>query len=158
MKCNQSCPGIELVSPCPYPVTITITPRAPPTWWSAQKHPPNTNTQRIPENQGLVHLYLNDIPPNQNAAQGHLIAGSHARTMRDYLNALSRQQSPFLGCVRRQAMDTVLPSRYFLKGSPLWNHAVSPITPTQHERPVDPGKPVIGVFKILQCVLYITKI
>ena len=29
MKCNQSCPGIELVSPCPYPVTITITPRAP---------------------------------------------------------------------------------------------------------------------------------
>ena len=30
MKCNQSCPGIELVSPCPYPVTITITPRAPP--------------------------------------------------------------------------------------------------------------------------------
>ena len=31
MKCNQSCPGIELVSPCTYPVTITITPRAP---WS----------------------------------------------------------------------------------------------------------------------------
>ena len=30
MKFNQSCPGIELVSPCPYPVTITITPRAPP--------------------------------------------------------------------------------------------------------------------------------
>ena len=28
MKCNQSCPGIELVSPCSYPVTITITPRA----------------------------------------------------------------------------------------------------------------------------------
>ena len=25
MKCNQSCPGIELVSPYPYPVTITIT-------------------------------------------------------------------------------------------------------------------------------------
>ena len=30
MKCNQSSPGIELVSLCPYPVTITITPRAPP--------------------------------------------------------------------------------------------------------------------------------
>ena len=30
MKCNHSCPGIELVSPCPYPVAITITPRAPP--------------------------------------------------------------------------------------------------------------------------------
>ena len=30
MKCNQSGPGFELVSPCPYPVTITITPRAPP--------------------------------------------------------------------------------------------------------------------------------
>ena len=27
MKCYQSCPGIELVSPCPYPVTITITPQ-----------------------------------------------------------------------------------------------------------------------------------
>ena len=30
MKCNQSCPGIELGLPCPYPVTITITLRAPP--------------------------------------------------------------------------------------------------------------------------------
>ena len=30
MKCNQSRPGIELVSPCPFPTTITITPRAPP--------------------------------------------------------------------------------------------------------------------------------
>ena len=33
MKCNQSSPGIELVSPCPYPVTITITPRAPQLTW-----------------------------------------------------------------------------------------------------------------------------
>ena len=30
MKCNQSRPGFELVSPCPFPATITITPRAPP--------------------------------------------------------------------------------------------------------------------------------
>ena len=30
MKCNQSRPGFELVSPCPFPTTITITPRAPP--------------------------------------------------------------------------------------------------------------------------------
>ena len=29
-KCNQSRPGFELVSPCPFPTTITITPRAPP--------------------------------------------------------------------------------------------------------------------------------
>ena len=29
MKCNQSLPGFELVSPCPFPTTITITPRAP---------------------------------------------------------------------------------------------------------------------------------
>ena len=28
MKCNQSHPGFELVSPCPFPTTITITPRA----------------------------------------------------------------------------------------------------------------------------------
>ena len=27
MKCNQSRPGFELVSPCPFPITITITPR-----------------------------------------------------------------------------------------------------------------------------------
>ena len=27
MKCNQSRPGFELVSPCPFPTTITITPR-----------------------------------------------------------------------------------------------------------------------------------
>ena len=31
MKCNQSRPGFELVSPCPFPTTITITPRASPT-------------------------------------------------------------------------------------------------------------------------------
>ena len=30
MKCNQFRPGFELVSPCPIPATITITPRAPP--------------------------------------------------------------------------------------------------------------------------------
>ena len=30
MKCNQSRPGFELVSPCPFPKTITTTPRAPP--------------------------------------------------------------------------------------------------------------------------------
>ncbi len=30
MKCNQPCPGFELVSPCPFPTTVTITPRAPP--------------------------------------------------------------------------------------------------------------------------------
>ena len=29
MKCNQSRPGFELVSPCPFPKTITTTPRAP---------------------------------------------------------------------------------------------------------------------------------
>ena len=27
MKCNKSCLGFELVSPCPFPTTITITPR-----------------------------------------------------------------------------------------------------------------------------------
>ncbi len=30
MECNQSRPGFELVSPCSFPTTITITPRAPP--------------------------------------------------------------------------------------------------------------------------------
>ena len=30
MKCNKSHPGFELVSPCPFPTTITITPRAHP--------------------------------------------------------------------------------------------------------------------------------
>ena len=30
MKCNQSRPRFELVSPCPFPTTITITPRATP--------------------------------------------------------------------------------------------------------------------------------
>ena len=30
MKCNSSRPGFELVSPYPFPMTITITPRAPP--------------------------------------------------------------------------------------------------------------------------------
>ena len=31
MKCNQSRPGFELVSPCSFPTAITTTPRAPPT-------------------------------------------------------------------------------------------------------------------------------
>ena len=30
MKCNHSRPGFELVSPCPFPTTLTITSRAPP--------------------------------------------------------------------------------------------------------------------------------
>ena len=30
VKCNQSRPGFELVSPCPFPTTITIKPWAPP--------------------------------------------------------------------------------------------------------------------------------
>ena len=30
MKCSQSRPGFEIVSPCPFPTTITIIPRAPP--------------------------------------------------------------------------------------------------------------------------------
>ena len=30
MKCNQSRPGFELESLCPFPIAITITPRAPP--------------------------------------------------------------------------------------------------------------------------------
>ena len=30
MNCNQSNPGFELVSPCPFPMTIAITPRTPP--------------------------------------------------------------------------------------------------------------------------------
>ena len=34
MKCNQPRPGFELMSPCPFPTTITITPWAPPfTYW-----------------------------------------------------------------------------------------------------------------------------
>ena len=33
MKCNQPRPGFELESPCSFPTTITITPRAPSLWW-----------------------------------------------------------------------------------------------------------------------------
>ena len=38
MKCNQSGPEFELVSPCPHPATITITPRAPVTVSIEQGH------------------------------------------------------------------------------------------------------------------------
>ena len=34
MKCNQSRPGFELVSPCSFPTAITTTPRAPPLDWN----------------------------------------------------------------------------------------------------------------------------
>ena len=36
MKCNQFRPWFELVSPCPFPVTITILPRAPPKWYKSK--------------------------------------------------------------------------------------------------------------------------
>ena len=35
MKCNQSRLGFKLVSPCPFPTTITTTPRAPPLYTNA---------------------------------------------------------------------------------------------------------------------------
>ena len=38
MKCNQSRPGFERMSPCPYPTTITSTPRAPPLWRLITNH------------------------------------------------------------------------------------------------------------------------
>ena len=45
MKCNQSGPGFELVSPCPFPTTITITPRTKIPKISKKKtHNTNTNT------------------------------------------------------------------------------------------------------------------
>ena len=40
MKCNESRPGFELVSPCPFPTTITITPRAPPLTITPRAPPP----------------------------------------------------------------------------------------------------------------------
>ena len=36
MKCNQSRPGFELVSPCSFSTTITITPRAPPRYFNSK--------------------------------------------------------------------------------------------------------------------------
>ena len=44
MKCKQSGPGFELVSPCPYPATITIAPWAPP----PPRAPPDAETNVHP--------------------------------------------------------------------------------------------------------------
>ena len=44
MKCNQSGPGFELVSPCPFPTTITITPRAPPFFCNNQQKQQQKNS------------------------------------------------------------------------------------------------------------------
>ena len=50
MKYNQSRPGIELVWPCLFSTTITITPRAPPFW---------NNKQNIYMFGGwIIHLFL----------------------------------------------------------------------------------------------------
>ena len=46
MKCNQSRPGFELVSPSPFPTTITITPWTPPFW--APIINPSVSTFRLP--------------------------------------------------------------------------------------------------------------
>ena len=37
MKCNQSRPGFELVSPCSFPTTITITPQEHPLHYERHK-------------------------------------------------------------------------------------------------------------------------
>ena len=68
MKCNQSRPGFPLVSPRPFPTTITITPRAPPidgTLTSAKTMGPSG-----PENNNSKWMYktpqiTSSKPPNQ---------------------------------------------------------------------------------------------
>ena len=44
MKCNQSRPGFELVSPCSFPTAITTTPRAPPKYKRSRRYPAKTIT------------------------------------------------------------------------------------------------------------------
>ena len=58
MKCNQSPVGFEFVSPCPFPTTITITPRVPPMLYTAQSAGAVEYTSCISaEGQTLLNKY-----------------------------------------------------------------------------------------------------
>ena len=56
MKCNQSHPGFELMSPCPFPTTITITPWAPPNFEQIQEVEPQKTTTYL----SFDHLFRKD--------------------------------------------------------------------------------------------------
>ena len=54
--------GIELVSPCPFPTTITITPRAPPFFRDRLEYTDCIPCRRIsipPQNSGILDITLN---------------------------------------------------------------------------------------------------
>ena len=72
MKCNQSRPGFELVSPCPFPTTITTTPRAPhkvptirPPASHHENYPSLTNQtcRTLLEKQGRAHKRCTPMDP-----------------------------------------------------------------------------------------------
>ena len=60
MKCNQSRPGFEVVSPCPFPTTITIIPRAP-HWREKLIHAFLKGIN--PKVNVIVQRYLSTVPP-----------------------------------------------------------------------------------------------
>ena len=69
MKCNQSSQGFELGSPCPFPTTITITPRAPPSriWIMGSKS--SKAEQPMTYQRKIAHVWNTRIAPLSN----HLI-------------------------------------------------------------------------------------
>ena len=66
MKCNQSGPGFDLVSPCPFPTTITNTPRAPPNFGWA-------------DNWGIVHWCVTDSPVQHSASYEFFMSFSYSQ-------------------------------------------------------------------------------
>ena len=66
MKCNQSRPGFELLSPCPFPTMITITPWAPPTLYQSWEKSKGFNILRHQNARETFEVvYCSDIQKAQ---------------------------------------------------------------------------------------------
>ena len=121
MKCNQSRPGFELVSPCPFPTTIAITPRAPSAIakitpllsfyndgvgnhrrliWNETKKPKHAFIFITIIKNFSYHWYcwpyryLSDTPLYKNKAQGHFIVEPHTGRNPCGKNCWFSRQSP----------------------------------------------------------------
>ena len=114
MKCNQSRPGFELVSPCPYPATITITPRAPFKSVDAVQNRDdcvrdafitslrsNIIRQRLLENKTLHLNIANDQARALHAAQKNSEAYTYTQTL--IVGAISQENTS----ISVQSTDTI---------------------------------------------------
>ena len=103
MKCNQSGPGFELVSLCPYPATITITPRAPPMYMYRDR-------ERVGGEKEWTYICLNSIVLYSICSVGFMY----------YLNKLQLRVSQSTEATRRLGFVLIFKNRNAITGRIGW--------------------------------------